>query len=169
MTEFKLDAVDLKILKILQEDGSISNIELAERVALSATPCARRVKILEELGFFKGKVTLVEPQALGLSVTVFVQITLNRQERKNLERFESFVSAWPEVMEVYLMTGDFDYLIRIATPSLEAFHEFLTKLTGVESISHIKSSFALRQVLYKTALPLDHLSQNAQKPTRPNL
>ena len=157
MSEFTLDATDLKILQILQQDGSISNLELADKIALSSTPCSRRVKLLEEAGFFRGKVTLVSPDAVGLPVTVFVQITLSRQKRQKLDHFESVVSGWPEVMELYLMTGDFDYLLRVVAPSLDAFHTFLIKLTDVEEISHIKSSFALKQVRYSTALPLNHL------------
>lgn len=157
MTDLTLDATDLKILNILQSDGSISNLELAERISLSPTPCSRRVKLLEDAGFFRGKVTLVSPEAVGLPITVFLQITLSRQKRQKLDQFESKISAWPEVMEVYLMTGDFDYLLRVVAPSLEAFHNFLTKLTEIEEINHIKSSFALKQVRYSTALPLDHL------------
>ena len=158
MTELTLDATDLKILNILQSDGSISNLELAERISLSPTPCSRRVKLLEDAGFFRGKVTLVSPEAVGLPITVFLQITLSRQKRQKLDQFESKISAWPEVMEVYLMTGDFDYLLRVVAPSLEEFHNFLTKLTEIEEINHIKSSFALKQVRYSTALPLDHLA-----------
>ena len=157
MLELSLDATDLKILKALQEDGSMSNLELAERIALSPTPCARRVKLLKEAGYFKGVVALVSPKAIGLPVTVFVQITLNRQKRKALEHFQSAVGQWPEVMEIYLMTGDFDYLLKVVAPNLDVFHKFLIKLTDVEDISHIKSSFALEQIRYSTALPLDHL------------
>lgn len=158
VTELVLDATDLKILNILQNEGGISNLELAERISLSPTPCSRRVRLLEEAGFFRGKVTLVSPEAVGLPVTVFLQITLSRQKRQKLDHFESIVSAWPEVMEVYLMTGDFDYLLRVVAPSLEGFHDFLTRLTELEEINHIKSSFALKQVRYSTALPLDHLA-----------
>jgi Lrp/AsnC family leucine-responsive transcriptional regulator len=157
MRNLDLDTIDLKILQILQEDGGISNLELANRVALSPTPCSRRVKLLEDAGFFRGKVTLLVPDAVGLPVTVFVQITLSRQKRRKLDHFESVVREWPEVMELYLMTGDFDYLLRVVAPNLDAFHKFLIKLTDVEEISHIKSSFALKQVRYSTALPLDHL------------
>jgi Lrp/AsnC family leucine-responsive transcriptional regulator len=155
----ELDSIDIKILKALQRDGGISNVELAEQVALSPTPCARRVKLLEEAGFFRGKVTLLSQRSVGLPITAFVQITLSRQKRDKLSRFEAAVSGWPEVMEFYLMTGDFDYLVRVVATDLDAFHAFMVKLTDVEEISHIKSSFALAQVAYKTALPLDHLAR----------
>ncbi|GAB5458771.1 MAG: Lrp/AsnC family transcriptional regulator [Henriciella sp.] len=157
MNQLTLDATDLQILKILQNDGGISNLELADQISLSPTPCSRRVKRLQDAGYFRGKVTLVSQEAVGLPVTVFLQITLSRQKRQKLDHFESVVSAWPEVMEIYLMTGDFDYLLRAVSPSLEAFHNFLKKLTEIEEINHIKSSFALKQVRYSTALPLDHL------------
>ncbi|WP_430404670.1 Lrp/AsnC family transcriptional regulator [Hyphomonas sp.] len=158
LKSLKLDATDLKILRVLQQDGSISNLELADKVALSATPCSRRVKLLEEAGFFRGRVTLVSQEAVGLPMTIFIQITLSRQKREKLHQFEAIVGAWPEIMEMYLMTGDFDYLLRVVTPSLQAFNQFLVKLTDVEHISHIKSSFALNQIRYKTELPLDHLA-----------
>ena len=159
MNELTLDATDLKILSILQTDGSISNLDLAERISLSPTPCSRRVKLLEEAGFFRGNVTLVSPEAVGLPLTVFLQITLGRQKRQKLDHFESIVSDRPEVMEVYLMAGDFDYLLRVVAPSLEAFHDFLKNLTEIEEIDHIRSSFALKQVRYSTALPLGHLAK----------
>ncbi len=157
MPQLKLDSTDLKILKILQNDGSLSNLELAERISLSPTPCSRRVKLLEDAGFFLRKVTLVSPEAVGLAITVFLQVTLSRQKRNKLDNFESIVSEWPEVMEVYLMSGDFDYLLRVVAPSPEAFQLFVTKLTEIEEINHIKSNFALKQIRYSTALPLDHL------------
>ncbi|MEM6680873.1 MAG: Lrp/AsnC family transcriptional regulator [Pseudomonadota bacterium] len=152
-----LDSIDLEIISILQRSGDISNVELAERVALSPTPCARRVKILEDAGFFRGKVTLVSQQAIGLPVTAFVQITMSRQKREKLSRFEEIISSWPEVMEFYLMTGDFDYLLRVVATGLDGFQEFIAKLTDVEGIGQMKSSFALKQVTYRTALPLDQL------------
>lgn len=159
MNELTLDATDLKILRILQTDGAISNLELADMVSLSPTPCSRRVRLLKEAGFFRGTVTLVSPEAVGLPMTVFVQITLSRQKRQKLDLFESIVSDWPEVMELYLMTGDFDYLMRVVSSSLESFQRFLTRLTEIEVISHIKSSFALKQVRYSTSLPLGHLTE----------
>jgi len=159
MENFTVDKIDIQILKILQEDGGISNADLAERSSLSPSPGSRRVKLLEKAGFIRGRVTLLDPKTVGLPVNVFIQITLTRQRKNNLEEFANTISLWPEIMECYLMTGDIDYLIRVAVTDLEGCHKFLDKLTDVEGISHIKSSFSLKQIVYKTELPLDHLIQ----------
>lgn len=158
MHNIVLDKTDLDILKALQHDAGISNIELADKVNLSPSPCSRRVKLLEQAGFFRGKVTLLDPKMVGLPVNVFIQITLSRQKKRNLEIFESKISEWPQVMECYLMTGDFDYLIRVAVPDLTSYQELLNHITEMEGISHIKSSFSLKQICYKTELPLDHMN-----------
>ncbi len=157
MLNFIIDKTDIEILKALQHDAGISNIELADKVSLSPSPCSRRVKLLEEAGFFRGKVTLLNPKSVGLPVNVFMQITLIRQKKSHLEVFEEEISQWPEVMECYLMTGDFDYLIRVAVPDLISYQVFLDKVTEMDGISHIKSSFSLKQICYKTELPLGHL------------
>ena len=155
---FNVDKTDIQILNILQKDAGISNAELAEKVSLSPSPCSRRVKLLEEAGFIRGKVTLLDPKAVGLPVNVFIQITLSRQRKNNLEMFEESINQWPEIMECYLITGDIDYLIRVVVADLDGCHHFLDKLTALEGISHIKSSFSLKQIRYKTELPLDQLS-----------
>ncbi|MBT5387364.1 MAG: Lrp/AsnC family transcriptional regulator [Porticoccaceae bacterium] len=159
MNPYKLDSTDWKILNILQSDAGISNIELADKVCLSPSPCSRRVKNLEQLGYISRRVSIIDPQKAGLPVTVFVQVTLHHQVKKDLDRFAKQVVDWPEVMECYLMTGDFDYLMRVVTPDLQGYQEFLDKkLTQVEGIEHIKSSFSLKPICYKTELPLDHLT-----------
>lgn len=153
-----LDRIDRRILAEIQDDARISNTELAARVGLSPSPCWRRVKQLESDGVIRRYVTLASPQALGLPVNVFVSITLDKQVEDNLERFEAAVQNRPEVMECYLMTGDFDYLLRVVVPDIESYQRFvLEHLTRIEGIASIKSSFALKQVQYKTALPLAHL------------
>lgn len=158
MTDYTLDSIDWKILNILQSDAGISNIELADLVCLSPSPCSRRVKNLEKQGFISKRVTLLDPQKAGLPVTVFVQVTLHHQVKKDLDRFAQQVLDWPEVMECYLMTGDFDYLIRVVTPDLHSYQTFLDeKLTAVDGIEHIKSSFSLKPICYKTELPLGHI------------
>ncbi|WP_444944180.1 Lrp/AsnC family transcriptional regulator [Microbulbifer sp. ZKSA006] len=158
---YLLDAIDKKILEILQRDATIPNIELAEKVCLSPSPCSRRVKNLNEQGFIKRAVTLLEPEKVGLPVSVFIQVTLNHQVKKELQDFESVIGQWPEVMECYLMTGDFDYLLRVVVPNLQAYQEFLDKkLTELPGIDHIKSSFSLKQVRYRTELPLDQLLES---------
>lgn len=157
---YLLDAIDKKILEIIQQDATVSNIELAERVCLSPSPCSRRVKNLHEQGFIKRAVTLLEPNRVGLPVSVFIQVTLNHQVSKELQAFEVTINDWPEIMECYLMTGDFDYLLRVVVPNLHAYQEFLDqKLTKLTGIGHIRSSFSLKQVRYRTELPLEQLFQ----------
>ena len=155
MTEYKLDNIDWKILDILQSDASISNLELSEKVFLSPSPCSRRVKNLETLGYISRRVTLIDPRKAGLPVTVFVQVTMHHQVKKDLDHFAQRVLEWPQVMECYLMTGDSDYLIRVAVADIAALEKFiLEQLTPIPGIEKIRSSFALKQVRYKTALPL---------------
>jgi Lrp/AsnC family transcriptional regulator, leucine-responsive regulatory protein len=153
-----LDATDWKILDQLQENARVSNVELASRVALSPSPCLQRVRALEQRGIISRYVTLLDPLTVGLTVSVFIQVSLEKQAEAALEVFESAVQRRPEVMECYLMTGDADYLIRVVVrdvPSLERFIvDFLSRIPGVASI---KSSFALKQVKYQTALPLKGL------------
>jgi Lrp/AsnC family leucine-responsive transcriptional regulator len=150
-----LDKIDVKILKRLQQDARISNVKLAEEVGLSPAPCLRRVKALEESGVIRRYVSLVDPGAVGLSVTVFVQISLDLQVEGRLEIFEKAIMKRPEVLECYLMTGDSDYLLRVVVPDVAAYERFLRDaLTRIESAAGIKSSFALKQVKYSTALPL---------------
>ena len=154
-----LDAIDCNILNMLQEDARISNVDLSEKVHLSPSPCLRRVRRLESEGMIRAYVTLLDPAEVGLPVSVFVQVSLERQGDDALENFEREIVARPEVMECYLMTGDSDYLLRVVAPDLEAFQRFLLEhLTRIPGVASIKSSFALKQVSYRTALPLGHLN-----------
>jgi len=151
----ELDKIDLRILAALQADARLRNVELAEQVGLSASPCLRRVRRLQDSGVIRGYATLVDPEAVGLPVSVFIQVTLERQTEAALEVFERHMAEWPEVMECYLMTGDSDYLLRVVAADLSAYQEFLMqKLTRVEGVASIKSSFALRRIAYRTALPV---------------
>ena len=150
-----LDITDLRILKELQRDANLTNVELAAKINLSPSPTLARVKRLEAEGVISSYVALANPHALGLKVNVFVRVSLEKQEAKALEKFEQAVSHFDEVMEVYLMTGDEDYLLRIVVPDLQALERFiLENLTRIPGIKNIKSSFALKQVKYKTALPI---------------
>jgi len=150
-----LDAIDLRILAALQENARIANTDLSAAVGLSPAPCLRRVRALEERGVIRKHVTLVSPAAVGLPVSVFVSISLERQVEEALKRFERVILARPEVMECYLMTGDADYLLRVVCADLGAYERFvLDHLTKVPGVSSIRSSFALKQVKYSTALPL---------------
>ena len=150
-----LDAVDLRILTELQQDSSLSNVELARRVHLSPSPCLMRVKHLESEGVIQRYVALCDTKSLGLGLNVFISITLKEQSRKALAEFEQRIAEHDEVMECYLMTGDSDYLIRVALADIAALERFiLNQLTPISGVEKIRSSFALKQVRYKTALPL---------------
>lgn len=151
----ELDATDLKILRELQADASLSNVELARRVHLSPSPCLARVKALQASGLIRQYVALLDAKQLGLHLNVFISISLHQQTRPSLEAFEARICAREEVMECYLMTGDADYLIRVAVPDMAALERFiLEQLSPMPEIEKIRSSFALKQVRYKTALPL---------------
>jgi Lrp/AsnC family leucine-responsive transcriptional regulator len=150
-----LDKIDERILAALQADGRISNQDLAERVGLSPSPCLRRVRQLEADGVISGYVTLLDPGALGLDVTAFVRVRLDQQVDRHLVAFEAAVTALPEVMECYLMTGESDYQLRVLVRSLAEFEDFLRhKLTRIEGVAQVTSSFALRPIVYRTALPV---------------
>lgn len=150
-----LDAIDQKILARLQDNARIPNVELSEAVGLSPAPCLRRVRALEENGVIRKHVTLLDPGAVGLPVSVFVHVSLERQVEKALQRFEAAILTRPEVMECYLMTGDADYLLRVVCADLAAYERFLLDhLTQVPGVASIRSSFALKQVKYSTALPV---------------
>jgi len=150
-----LDSVDYKILAQLQEDSSLTNVELARRVHLSPSPCLNRVKALEAGGVIQRYVALTQPQALGLGLNVFISISLKEQSKAALAEFERRIAEHDEVMECYLMTGDSDYLIRVAIADMGTLEKFiLEQLTPIPGVEKIRSSFALKQVRYKTALPL---------------
>ena len=150
-----LDAIDRKILAALQENARLPNVQLAEAVGLSPSPCLRRVRELEEQGVIRRYVTLLDPVPIGLPVSVFVNVTLERQVEQALERFEKAILERPEVMECYLMTGDADYLLRVVCADLAAYERFLLDhLTQIPGVAAIRSSFALKQVKYATALPV---------------
>ena len=152
-----LDATDLRILTELQHDCSLTNIELAKRVHLSPSPCLTRVKALEAKGVIDRYVALVNPKQLGLNLSVFISISLKEQSKSALAEFEQRIAEHDEVMECYLMTGDSDYLIRVAVADITALEKFiLEQLSPIPGIEKIRSSFALKQVRYKTALPLPH-------------
>lgn len=150
-----LDSIDYKILRELQSEGDLSNVELAKRVHLSPSPCLARVKALEASGVIDRYVALANPLKLGLGLSVFINISLKEQSKSALAEFERRIAEHEEVMECYLMTGDSDYLIRVAVADLPALEKFiLEQLTPISGIEKIRSSFALKRVRYKTALPL---------------
>ena len=155
MPKIMLDDTDIRLLRILQENARLSNVELAQRVGLSASPCLRRMRQLEDSGVIKGYMTLIDQTVIGLPVSVFISVTLKEQSERALDEFEGRIRALPEVMECYLMTGTADYLLRVVTADLAAYERFLKEhLTRIPAIASIQSSFALKQVSFRTALPL---------------
>lgn len=150
-----LDAIDLKILDQLQRDGSLTNVELARRINLSPSPCLMRVKAMEASGVINRYVAIANAAALGLGLNVFISVSLRSQNKESLGEFEKRIAEQDEVMECYLMSGDSDYLIRVAIANIGALEKFiLEQLSPIPGIEKIRSSFALKQVRYKTALPL---------------
>jgi Lrp/AsnC family leucine-responsive transcriptional regulator len=160
MPRASLDRIDLNILRELQHNARLSNVELAKRVNLSPSPCLARVRALEGRGVISRYVALVDPVAVGLGLSVFIQVSLERQAEKPLEQFQSAVSRFPEIVECYLMTGDSDYLLRVVVPDVQSLEKFmLNGLTKISGVANIRSSFALKQVKYDTALPLPPADQ----------
>jgi Lrp/AsnC family leucine-responsive transcriptional regulator len=151
-----LDDTDRKILTTLQDDGRISLADLAEKVGLSPSPCLRRMRLLEKAGVIARYVAMLDQQAVGLPVSVFISIKLASQKQDALDRFAKTISRWPEVLECYLMTGPRDYWLRVVVPDLAAYERFLKqKLTRLDGVASIESSFALEQVKYTNVLPLN--------------
>lgn len=158
MSKPHLDRLDRRILTELQRDSRISNLELAEAIGLSPTPCARRVKRLEESGLIRAQVSLLDQQKLGLTLTAFISISMDRHTPDRFEAFEDAVSGYPEVMECSVVTGqNSDYLIQVVVPDMAYFERFLLgRLTCIPGVTGVHSSFVLRRVIQRTALPLEH-------------
>jgi Lrp/AsnC family leucine-responsive transcriptional regulator len=151
-----LDETDLKILKILQADARVSNQDLAEQVGISASPCLRRVRKLEQDGVIERYVTLVNPKAVGRGQQAFIEVRLEHQNRVLTERFEAEVQKFPEVLECYLVAGEWDYVLRVAVPDLEELRNFhMNKLGKVPGISNVKSNICMKQAKFSTELPLE--------------
>jgi Lrp/AsnC family transcriptional regulator, leucine-responsive regulatory protein len=153
--KFQITAIDRKILRALQEDGRMTIQAIADRVGLSASPCLRRIRQMEKAGVIAAYAAVIDQKAVGLPVSVFISIKLERQRSLELDRFASAIAAWPEIMECYLMTGQFDYLLRVVCADLAAYEAFLReKLTQVEGVSSIESSFSLGQIKHSRVLPI---------------
>ena len=160
----KLDRTDRKILEAMQANARISNLELADAIGLSPTPCSRRVKRLEESGIIRAHVTLLNQSMLGLKLTAYIGITMDRHTPDRFEAFEAEVAGYPEVMECSVVTGQSsDYLLKAVVPDMEYYERFLLgKLTRIAGVTGVHSSFGLRRVVLKTTLPLDHISDATQ-------
>ena len=152
-----LDRIDKHILKLMQANGRISNLELADKVGLSPTPCSRRVKRLEESGLITGHVTLLDPQVLGLNLTAIVGIAMDRHTPDRFESFEKAIVTMPEVIECSIVTGQTaDFLLKVVVRDMQHYEKFLLgNLTRLEGVSGVHSSFVLRNLVKNTALPLD--------------
>lgn len=155
----KLDRTDKKILSELQRNGAMSNLELADKIGLSPSPCSRRVKALEEAGVIGKTVTLLNEKELGLTLTAIISISMDRHTPERFDGFESAVASYPEVQECLLITGSTaDYQLKVVVVDMEAYQAFLLgKLTKIEGVTGVHSSFVMRKVVDSTALPLEHL------------
>ncbi|SDW58166.1 Lrp/AsnC family transcriptional regulator [Marinobacter mobilis] len=156
----KLDRMDRSILEHLQQDGSLSNQELAEKVGLSPSPCLRRVRALEEAGIILKRATILDHKKLGLALTAIILIGMDRHTPERFSAFEEQIAEYPEVQECYLITGqDADYMLKVVVPDMDHYHHFLlNRITRIQGVSGVHSSFVLRRVIDSTALPLGYLA-----------
>lgn len=159
---YRMDNVDKKILDLLQNDGKISNQELADQIALSPSPCSRRVKQLEDEGYIRQYVALLDPTKIGLQITIMVSVALVNHEPNVMKNFEKIIALMPEVIQCYLITGQSaDYLLKVIVPNLDEYQSFLLKkLTIVDGVNQVHSSFVLQRIIDKTALPLDYIGKS---------
>lgn len=156
MPRVKLDAIDRRILHDLQEDGRITNVDLAKRAGISAPPCLRRVRVLEEAGYIRGYHADLDAKALGFNVTVFAHVGLNSQAEADLDSFESRVRQWPEVRECHMLAGETDFLLKVVAKDWDAYQHFLTtRLTAAPNVSHVKSALSIRTSKSAPGVPID--------------
>ena len=153
-----MDSIDKRILKLLQEDAALPLAELSERVGLSQTPCWRRIQKLKEAGVIRKQVTLLDPQRINLGVTVFVSVRTSEHTPQWLERFAKGVADIPEVLELYRMSGDVDYLLRVVVPDIAGYDKVYKKLIKAANLHDVSSSFAMECIKHTTALPLDYIA-----------
>jgi DNA-binding Lrp family transcriptional regulator len=156
MRHVKLDRIDRRILRDLQEDGRMTNVELARRAGISAPPCLRRVRALEEAGLIRGYHAEVNSEALGFGVTVFAQVGLASQAEPDLKAFEDLIATWPEVREANMLAGETDFVLKIVAEDWDNYQRFLTtRLTAAPNVSHVKSALAIRTSKYQPGVPID--------------
>ena len=153
-----VDRMDIKILDLLQQDCTLPVAEIGRSVGLSTTPCWRRIQKLEEQGVIRGRVAVLDPKKVRAGVTVFVSITTNEHSEAWLSKFAEALQDMPEVVEIYRMSGQVDYLLRIVVPDIEQYDAFYKKLISRIDLTDVSSSFAMEQIKYTTALPLDYAS-----------
>ena len=156
MARAKLDKIDRRILRELQDDGRMTNVDLAGRVGLSAPPCLRRVRALEEAGVIRGYHAELAPASLGYNITVFAQVGLSSQADSDLRAFMELVEAWPQVRECHMMAGETDFLLKVVAEDWEAYETFLTRqLTTAPNVSHVKSALSIRTAKQLPGVPVD--------------
>ena len=156
MNKVRLDAIDRLILEHLQNDGRITNVELARRVGISAPPCLRRVRALEEAGYIRGFHAALDPALLGFEVTVFAMVGLHSQAEADLKAFEARVGNWPLVRECFMLNGEIDFILKVVTRDLSEFQSFLTaELTPAPTVASVKTSFTIRAAKVAPGVPLD--------------
>ncbi len=156
MRRIKLDKIDRKILKDLQADGRITNVELAKRAGISAPPCLRRVRSLEESGFIKGYHARIEPQALGYGITVFALVRLTSQAETDLKKFEDMCRGWPLVRECHMLSGEVDFVLRIVAKDWDSYQRFLTEnLTSAPNVTSVKTMPLVRTAKEEPGVPID--------------
>lgn len=153
-----MDKFDKEILSILQSDSTLAVSEIAERVGLSTSPCWRRIQAMEKSGVIKARVALADPEKLNVGLSVVVMVKTNQHNQDWLNTFSKVTRNMPQIMECYRMSGDVDYLIRVVVPDMKAFDQFYKKLISEVPFTDISSSFAMEQIKYTTALPVDYLS-----------
>src|SRR5260370_19016008 len=151
----RLDAIDSRILHELQDDGRITNVELARRVGISAPPCLRRLRALEEAGYIKGYRALLDGKLLGYDITVFALVHLSSQADADLRQFEEFVRAQPLVRECWMLSGEIDFILKCVAPDLKTFRSFVTELTAAPHVRNVKTSLTLRNSTYAALVPMD--------------
>jgi DNA-binding Lrp family transcriptional regulator len=156
MQRVKLDRIDRRILSDLQRDGRMTNVELAKRAGISAPPCLRRVRALEEAGYIKGYHADLDSKSLGYNVTIFASVGLSSQAEADLEAFESTVAQWPEVRECHMLAGETDFLLKIVAADWDAYQHFVTtRLTAAKNVSHVKSALSIRSSKLEPGVPVN--------------
>jgi Lrp/AsnC family transcriptional regulator len=154
-----MDSIDRKILSLLQTDASLSIQEIAKHVHLSSTPCWKRIQRLEKTGVIRARVALLDPRKVNADVTVLVSIQTTQHTKEWIEKFARIVSEMPEVMEIYRMSGDVDYLLRVVVPDIASYDHFYKKLTAKIDLHNVTSHFAMEQIKYTTALPINEAKE----------
>ncbi len=154
-----MDAIDRKILAVVQEDASLSVAEIGQRVGLSSTPCWKRLQKLEAEGVITGRVALIDPEKIGLGITVFVSVETGDHSQEWLNKFADLVSAMPEVMEFYRMAGDVDYMLRVVVRDMQSYDAFYKKLIAAVPLKNVSSRFAMERVKSTTALPIGQMAK----------